>query len=54
MSGAAIAIICISNLVRLALGQVEENELIDVQEEGIEEAHEIEKEMDAQEKGAKA
>ena len=42
-----------SNLVRLALGQVDESELIDVQEEGLE-AHEIEKEMDAQEKGAKA
>ena len=53
MSGTAIAIICISNLVRLALGQVDESELIDVQEEGLE-AHEIEKEMDAQEKGAKA
>ena len=53
MSGAAIAIICISNLVRLALGQVDESELIDVQEEGLE-AHEIEKETDAQEKGAKA
>ena len=53
MSGAAIAIICLSNLVRLALGQVDESELIDVQEEGLE-AHEIEKDMDAQEKGAKA
>ena len=53
MSGTAIAIICISNLVRLALGQVDESELIDVQEEGLE-AHEIEKETDAQEKGAKA
>ena len=53
MSGTAIAIICISNLVRLALGQVDESELIDVQEEGLE-AHEIEKDMDAQEKGAKA
>ena len=53
MSGAAIAIICLSNLVRLALGQVDESELIDVQEEGLE-AHEIEKETDAQEKGAKA
>lgn len=54
LAGTAITLICLSNLVRLALGQVDENELIDVQEEGVEEAHEIEKEMEAQEKGAKA
>ena len=45
LAGTAITLICLSNLVRLALGQVDENELIDVQEEGMEEAHEIEKEM---------
>lgn len=45
LTGTAITIICLSNLVRLFLGQVDESELIDVQEEGMEEAHEIEKEM---------
>ena len=56
MAGAAIIIICVANLIRLALGQVEEHELIDVQEEGMEEAHEIEKGIEAQEQreGAKA
>jgi TRAP-type C4-dicarboxylate transport system permease small subunit len=43
LAGAAIAVICLTNLVRLALGQVEENELIDVREEGMEEAIEVEK-----------
>ena len=50
LTGTAITLICLSNLVRLALGRVEESELIDVQEEGLEEAHEIERELDAQEK----
>lgn len=56
LAGAAIIIICLANLVRLALGQVEEHELIDVQEEGMEEAHEIEKgiEEHEQREGAKA
>ena len=56
LAGAAIIVICLANLVRLALGQVEEHELIDVQEEGMEEAHEIEKgiEEQAQREGAKA
>ncbi|WP_319240599.1 TRAP transporter small permease [uncultured Propionivibrio sp.] len=45
LTGTAITIICLSNIVRLFLGQVDESELIDVQEEGMEEAHEIEKEM---------
>ena len=45
LTGTAITIICLSNLVRLFLGQVDESELIDVQEEGMEEALEIEKEM---------
>ena len=51
LTGAAITLICLSNLLRLALGQVEESELIDVQEEGLEEAHEIERELEAQERG---
>jgi len=50
LTGAAITLICAANLIRLFLGQVEENELIDVQEEGIEEAHEIELELEEQEK----
>jgi len=50
LTGAAITVICAANLIRLFLGQVEENELIDVQEEGIEEAHEIELELEEQEK----
>ena len=45
LTGAAITLICLSNLLRLALGQVEESELIDVQEEGMDEALEVEKEM---------
>ena len=45
LTGTAITLICLSNIVRLFLGQVDESELIDVQEEGMEEAHEIEKEM---------
>lgn len=35
VTGAAIAIICAANLVRLALGLVADDELIDVQEEGL-------------------
>ena len=54
LAGAAIIIICLTNLVRLALGQVEDHELIDVQEEGMEEAHEVEKSIEEQAKGAKA
>ncbi|MFT3961469.1 TRAP transporter small permease [Propionivibrio sp.] len=50
LTGAAITLICIANLARLAFGQVAESELIDVQEEGLEEAHEVERELDAQEK----
>jgi TRAP-type transport system small permease protein len=40
LSGAGIMLICLSNLIRLALGRVTENELIDVQEEGMAEAEE--------------
>ena len=45
LTGTAITLICLSNIVRLLMGQVDESELIDVQEEGMEEAQEIEKEM---------
>ena len=45
LTGAAITIICLSNLVRLFLDQVDESELIDVREEGMEEAQEVEKGM---------
>jgi len=55
LAGTAIAIICVVNLVRLFLGQVEESELIDVMEEGMEEALETEKSLEEQHtKGAKA
>ena len=54
LAGFAMALICVVNLIRLALGQVEEHELIDVMEEGIEEAHEIEQEIEQRNKGAKA
>jgi len=56
LAGAAIIVICLANLVRLALGLVEEHELIDVQEEGMEEALEVEKGIEEQVKreGAKA
>ena len=50
LTGTAITLICIANLLRLAFGHVAESELIDVQEEGLEEAHEIERELGAQEK----
>ena len=49
LTGTAITVICVSNLLRLFLGQVDESELIDVQEEGMEEALEVEKEMDERE-----
>jgi TRAP-type C4-dicarboxylate transport system permease small subunit len=42
LTGTAITIICLSNLVRLFLGQVNESELIEVQEEGLEEAKRFE------------
>lgn len=48
LTGVAITIICISNLYRLATGQVADNELIDVQEEGLAEAHEAEMEIEHQ------
>jgi TRAP-type C4-dicarboxylate transport system permease small subunit len=48
ITGAAIALICASNLLRLVAGKVSENELIDVHEEGMNEAHEVEGELAAQ------
>lgn len=56
LAGGVIALICVINLIRLFLGQVDESELIDVQEEGIEEANELQKEIAEHEKqqGAKA
>ncbi|WPH23259.1 TRAP transporter small permease [Variovorax paradoxus] len=45
LTGGAIGLICLSNLVRLAAGKVEESELIDVHEEGMGEAIEAEREM---------
>ena len=54
LAGFAMAVICVVDLIRLARGQVEEHELIDVMEEGIEEAHEVEQEIEQHNKGAKA
>ncbi|GAB2469471.1 hypothetical protein GCM10027082_21270 [Comamonas humi] len=48
LTGGAIGLICLSNLVRLALGLVPDDELIDVQEEGMEEAREAEHELQQQ------
>lgn len=48
LTGVAITIICLSNLVRLFLGQVDESELVDVQEEGMEDAHEAQREIKEQ------
>lgn len=45
VAGAAIALICLANLVRLVLGMVAEEELIDVNEEGMSEVQEIEHEL---------
>ncbi len=51
VTGAAIALICLANLIRLARGQVREEELIDVNEEGMTDALEAEREMKAQAAG---
>jgi TRAP-type transport system small permease protein len=45
ITGAAIAIICASNLLRLAAGKVGDDELIDVHEEGMADAEEAQREM---------
>lgn len=51
VTGAAIAIICLANLIRLARGQVREDELIDVNEEGMSDALATERDMKAQAAG---
>jgi TRAP-type C4-dicarboxylate transport system permease small subunit len=48
VSGTAIGLICLSNLVRLAMGRVEDSELCDVIEEGMADAEEIANEMTQQ------
>lgn len=45
LTGGAISLICLSNLVRLFLGHVSEDELIDVNEEGMSEVQEIQHEL---------
>ncbi|ADH89208.1 Tripartite ATP-independent periplasmic transporter DctQ component [Ancylobacter novellus DSM 506] len=45
VTGTAIGLICIANLIGLFLGHVAEEELIDVNEEGMSEVHEIEHEL---------
>jgi TRAP-type C4-dicarboxylate transport system permease small subunit len=52
LTGSAIGLICLSHLVRLFAGRVADEELIDVHEEGVEEAHEAEAEMRAHPIGA--
>ena len=47
VTGAAIALICLSNLLRLAQGKVRDDELIDVHEEGLAEGLEAERDMKA-------
>ncbi len=54
LTGTAIGLICASNLLRLFTGQVREDELIDVHEEGMAEAIEAEQEMTAQSGGQTA
>jgi TRAP-type C4-dicarboxylate transport system permease small subunit len=48
LTGGAIALICVSNLVRLFAGRVREDELIDVHEEGMAEAVEAEQQLQQQ------
>lgn len=47
LTGTAIGLICLSNLLRLAAGKVPDDELIDVHEEGMVDALEAEQEMAA-------
>ena len=47
VTGSAIGLICLSNLLRLLAGKVADDELIDVHEEGIEDAREAQAEMAA-------
>jgi TRAP-type transport system small permease protein len=48
VTGVGISIICTVNLVRLFLGQVADDELIEVQEEGMAESAEVERELEEQ------
>lgn len=48
VTGAAIALICLSNLLRLAQGKVGDDELIDVHEEGLTEGLDAARDMKAQ------
>ncbi len=48
LTGSAIGLICLSNLVRLFAGTVSDDDLIDVHEEGMVDALEAEREMTAQ------
>jgi TRAP-type C4-dicarboxylate transport system permease small subunit len=48
LTGAAIGVICASNLLRLLAGKVSDDELIDVHEEGMSEALEAEHDMATQ------
>ncbi|MDQ0346166.1 TRAP transporter small permease [Ancylobacter vacuolatus] len=45
ITSTAIGLICLANLVRLAFGHVADDELIDVNEEGMSEIHDIEHEL---------
>jgi TRAP-type C4-dicarboxylate transport system permease small subunit len=45
LTGTAIGVICLSNLIRLFAGKVSEDELIDVHEEGMADALEAEREL---------
>ena len=47
LTGSAIGLICLSNLLRLVAGKVPDDELIDVHEEGMADALEAEQEMAA-------
>jgi TRAP-type transport system small permease protein len=47
ITGSAIGLICLSNLLRLFTGQVSDDDLIDVHEEGMADAIEAEQEMAA-------
>jgi hypothetical protein len=52
LTGGAIGLICLFNLLRLATGNVRDDELIDVHEEGMAEAMEAEHEITQQQSRA--
>jgi hypothetical protein len=47
LTGGAIGLICLSNLLRLFAGRVRDDELVDVHEEGMADAEEAQAEMEA-------